>query len=309
MNRVFVVIVNYQNWQDTLECLQSLFHSSYSNYKVFVVDNASANHSLEHLIAEMDVFSREVKSLRSITLAADEFENTHSIECLPELVFIQHQRNEGFAAGNNAVLAKLKNEDAYVWLLNPDMLVEKNAMAALVDFAGQHDKRSIIGSVIKYHGEPLKVYSYGGAKINFNTATVDFITNADDGGSIDFISGGSLFTHASGFKELGLLPEKYFLYWEETDWCYNAKTKGYRLLVCSDSICYDKLSTTIGKSFMADYYYTRNGLLFTSKYKKGKVPLAVFMTMFRMMKRILGGQWKRSYGVYKGMLAFLKDAK
>ena len=207
------------------------------------------------------------------------------------------------------MLEKLLEEKGYVWLLNPDMTVDKDTMTALVDFAEKHDERSIIGSVIKFHETPGKIYSYGGAKINFNTATVDFITSADEDQSIDFISGGSLFTHASCFKELGLLPENYFLYWEETDWCYNAKGKGFRLLVCPGAICYDKLSTTIGKSFMADYYYTRNGLLFTSKYKKGKVPVAVFMTMFRMLKRRLGGQWKRSYGVYKGMLAFLKEAK
>ena len=85
---------------------------------------------------------------------------------------------------------------------------------------------------------------------------------------MDYISGGSLFTHINSFNDLGLLPEEYFLYWEETDWCYRAKKKGYELRLCEKAVCYDKVSSSIGKSFLADYYYTRNGLFFLSKFKK-----------------------------------------
>jgi GT2 family glycosyltransferase len=310
MSKVYVVIVNYQNWKDTLECLQSLFCSTYDQFKVFVVDNASTNDSLQQLRSNIHKDdNRFSKAVDSVELTGKEFSAVRDIDQLPDLVFIQHGKNKGFASGNNGVLQKLREENGYIWLLNPDMTVEENTMSALAHFAEQHDKRSIIGSVIKFHEEPGKVYSYGGAKVNFNTATVDFITKPEEHSAIDFITGGSLFVYASAFKEVGLLPENYFLYWEETDWCYHAKSIGYRLVVCPGAICYDKVSTTIGRSFMADYYYTRNGLLFTSKYKKEKVPVALFMTLLRMFKRIMGGQWKRSYGVYKGMLAFLKRAK
>ena len=106
-----------------------------------------------------------------------------------------------------------------------------------------------------------------------------------------------------------MLPEEYFLYWEETDWCYRAKNKGYSLLLCETAICYDKVSSSIGKSFLADYYYTRNGLIFLSKYKKEKVATAVFFTIFRFLKRLVMGQPARAKGVYNGMLSFLNKDK
>src|SRR5688572_2680211 len=132
MSMVYVVIVNYQNWQDTLDCLQSLFCSSYNNFKVFVVDNASVNDSMEQLTRGMNSFKNGSPKPKSTQLTAIDFDNLHCIEELPELVFIQHKKNDGFAAGNNAVLEKLKEETGYVWLLNPDMTVEKDAMGALV---------------------------------------------------------------------------------------------------------------------------------------------------------------------------------
>ncbi|MEO6490972.1 MAG: hypothetical protein ABIO04_13605, partial [Ferruginibacter sp.] len=144
-----------------------------------------------------------------------------------------------------------------------------------------------------------------GGKINFNAGTSDFITYKEDVHQLDYISGGSLFTHANSFMEIGLLPEEYFLYWEEADWCYRAKNIGYSLLLCDQAICYDKVSTTIGKGFLADYYYTRNGLQFLSKFKNVKVPTALFFSLFRFIIRIVSGQPTRARGVYAGMRSFL----
>jgi GT2 family glycosyltransferase len=123
---------------------------------------------------------------------------------------------------------------------------------------------------------------------------------------LDYISGACLFTHTSNLRKIGLLPEKYFLYWEETDWCYLARQSGCQFYVCHTAICYDKISTVIGKSFMADYYYMRNGLLFISKYRSKNIPFVIFFAGIRFMKRVITGQWKRANGVLKGMRDFLK---
>ena len=69
------------------------------------------------------------------------------------------------------------------------------------------------------------------------------------------------------------------------------------------------MSTTIGKGFLADYYYTRNGLLFLSKYKKEKIPVVLFFNIFRFLKRVISGQPARAKGVYKGIISFLKKDK
>ncbi len=317
MPRVYIIILNYKKWMDVAECLETVFRSSYDNFKVIVIDNDSQNNSLEHLMQwaehnteftnRLTAFSKNIiqKPIAYKYFGCDEFPGQTIISDMPRLVFIQHATNKGFAGGLNPVLKDLSNEDAYLWLLNPDMIVEETSLQELVSFAGNNPVRSVTGSVIKYYSDPSKIHLYAGGMINFNSGTIEMIRQKKDIPRMDYVSGGSLFTHASNYNELGLLPEEYFLYWEETDWCFRAKNNGYELRLCETAICYDKISASIGKSFLADYYYTRNGLLFLSKYKKEKVKTALFFTAFRFLKRIVSGQPVRAKGVYKGMLSFL----
>ncbi len=321
MPRVYVIILNYKKWIEVEECLETLLRSDHDNFSTIVIDNDSQNNSLEELISwtkNNTAFSRRVSPFvkdQLIRPVAYKYYKAASLTgeikpaSFPKLVFIQNEMNKGFAAGINTILKHLLQEDAYVWLLNPDMIVEESTMKALLNFAVSSPQKSIIGSVIKHYDNPSKVHFYGGGRINFNAATVELATKRSDILKLDYISGGSFFTHANSFKEIGLLPEDYFLYWEETDFCYHAKKDGYGLKVCETAICYDKVSTSIGKSFLSDYYYTRNGLSFLSKYKKGKVATAVFFTLFRLFKRIITGQFDRAKGMYKGMLSFLKQGK
>jgi GT2 family glycosyltransferase len=102
------------------------------------------------------------------------------------------------------------------------------------------------------------------------------------------------------------LPEEYFLYWEETDWCYRARQAGFQLAVCPTAICYDKVGTSIGRGFTAEYYYTRNGLMFVSRYQPGKIPFVFFFSFFRLLKRSLSGRWDRAKGIREGIKAYLK---
>ncbi|AXY77480.1 glycosyltransferase family 2 protein [Paraflavitalea soli] len=304
MLKVFIVVLNYKKWQDVVECLGAIFRSTYNNYSVIVVDNNSGNNSLQHLMEWVD---------RSALSEYQYFERTAfqsvNAESLSKLVFVQNDSNNGFAAGNNVVLNRLKGQDAYVWLVNPDMVVAEGALAALVDFAQPRPKETVTGVVIKYHSEPDKVYYFGGGRINYNSATVTLIEKKEMIPQLEFISGGALFIHADLLSRIGLLPEEYFLYWEEADWCYRAGNAGCRMEVCLDAICYDKVSTTIGRGFLADYYYSRNGLMFLSKYKSNKVWIAVFFASLRYLRRLVAGQRERAKGVYKGVMAFIKQPK
>lgn len=320
MSRVYIIILNYKKWEDAKECVESVFRSLHTGYSVIVIDNYSQNGSLEHLMdwAERETlfkdglapFPKENINNRVTYqyFQANEL-NANIDTVLSRLVFIQNDTNKGFAGGINVILEKLLNEDGYIWLLNPDMVVEETTLSELIQFAEKNHSRSIIGSVIKYYDAPEKVHLYAGGRINFNSATVQLMDSKTDIDKLDYVSGGSLFTSINNFKDIGLLPENYFLYWEETDWCYRAKKSGYELCLCETAICYDKVSATIGKSFLADYYYTRNGLLFLSTYKKGKVPVALFFVILRFIKRLLTGRFKRAWGVYRGMVSFLKREK
>lgn len=302
-SKVCIIILNYRNWQDVTECLDSLFRSEYPNYSIIVVDNFSGNRSLEYL---MDWADKKTIGYRHYD--RDEWSGPAvTPDTIPRLCFVQNDRNEGFANGNNLAIRKLLSADCYIWLLNPDMVAADSALAELAGFAAKAPFRSIVGAVVRYHREPHKIHLYGGGTVNFRSATVRLATRVEDIASIHYVSGGSLFTHTAHFRELGLLPEDYFLYWEETDWCFRAAKHGYAMLVCTTAVCYDKISTAIGRSFLADFYYTRNGLMFVRKMTGKLKPSVYVFVFFRLLKRLASGRWRRARGVLKGTLAFLKD--
>jgi GT2 family glycosyltransferase len=310
-SKVYIVIVNFKQWQDTRDCLESVLQSTYTDFSIFVIDNNSGNNSLEHLSAWLENKIAGKTSLLSeppgyVLLKKQELNDSTDLSKLPEVVFIQNDENAGFAAGNNVVLRFLREQDAYFWLLNPDMVIKDDAMEKLVQFTTGLSLQSIVGTVVQSYSGNHELLFYGGHKVNFLSATVSMIKRPGSVQRLDYISGGCLFTHTSNLDRLGLLPERYFLYWEETDWCYRAKQNGYVLSVCPGAVCYDKISTIIGKSFMSDYYYVRNGLLFISKYRKKNIPFVLFFVGIRFLKRIVTGQWARARGVYKGTMDFFK---
>ncbi|HMH24184.1 MAG TPA: glycosyltransferase family 2 protein [Puia sp.] len=309
MPQIYIVIVNYNKWEDLKACLTSIFRSDYDNFKVIVVDNNSENDSLGHLTrwAASDASVPRASSFKLIH-SRDLDEHTDPTT-FPRLLFVQHTKNVGFAGGVNVALRHLTGQDAYIWLLNPDLEVEENALSELVRFAEAHPVRSITGTVIKFEDQRDKIHMYGGGRVNFNTATATLIEEIDDIPQLDYISGGSLFTRAENFRELGILPAGFFIYWEETDWCFQARAKGYELNICLTAICYDKVSTTMGRGFLAEFYYTRNGLFFVDKYKKEANRRALFAAWLRLIKRAMSGQWSRVRGVYRGIQAFKKKER
>jgi GT2 family glycosyltransferase len=318
MPKVYIIILNYKIWRDAIECLESVFRLKYDNFSVIVIDNDSKNGSIEHLIAWTQnpaavsqlPFSKGIlnKPLPYRYFHSRDINVSINTASFPKLVFIQNEKNLGFAGGNNIALRLIMREDAYTWLLNPDMVVQEDTLCELVDYVSSRHAKVIAGAVLKSYNEPDKVLLYGGGKINFTTGTIDLIGQIKDIPSLVYISGGSMLTHTTHLRDIGLLPEQYFLYWEETDWCYRARQKGYELHVCLSAICYDKISTNIGKSFLADFYYTRNGLMFIKTFRKHNVPMALFFALLRLMKRLVVGKWDRAKGVYKGIMAFLKEA-
>jgi GT2 family glycosyltransferase len=306
MMTCYVVIVNYKRWEDTVECIQSVFASDYLGCKVLVVDNCSGNNSLERIeevfSADPVLRSANGKPIKTIMVQGAELD-TLDFSQLPDLLLVQHERNAGFAAGNNLVLQYLQNKEAYLFLLNPDMTVHPQAISKLVASATKQ-QNTVWGLTTISDYDKEQLLFYGGGRIRYFTATVKPLRHWKPGIRIDYISGGGLFTHCASFQQLGLLPEKYFLYWEETDWCLQAVQKKFRLNVCTDAICYDKISTVIGRGFQSDYYYTRNGLMFLKKYARWALPTAILATVPRTIKRLIMGQWSRARGVIKGVVDF-----
>jgi GT2 family glycosyltransferase len=316
---VYIVIVNYKKWEDARECLDFLFRSDYDGFTVILVDNASPNGSLERLMEWADAPAGPTppdlpfapghlqKPIAYRFFQLKEWEQTaFDRATLPRLIFVQNDNNGGFAIGVNVALRRLLAGDAWVWLLNPDIIVQSDTLSQSLKFAASQPFKTISGPVVRNYAAPHEVYIYGGARINRRSGTMTYLKSAADLPGLDYISGGAFFSHTAHFREIGLLPEEYFIYWEETEWCFMAKQKGYQMKVCETAVCYDKISTTMGRGFRAEYYYTRNGLLFLNRFREnGQGPRMRFVFL-RFVKRIVTGQWGKARGVYKGARAYLK---
>ncbi len=206
LGKVYVILVNYNGWQDTAECLESLMRSEHENFQVVVVDNASTDHSIEklQLWAKGEQASgqlpenSELKALcepqlkkpipfihysiqqamngGSGTMEEAMTSNEDYISTYP-IVFISSEKNAGFSAGNNIGVrfAQHRNDFSHIWLLNNDTIVPKDALKELHHFAINHEesglKTGIIGSKILYYDYPETIQVIGGFSFNKWTGT------------------------------------------------------------------------------------------------------------------------------------------
>lgn len=319
---IYIVIVNYNKWEDARECLDLLFRSDHEQFTVILVDNASTNGSLQRLMEWADApvgptpsdlpfpAGRLEKPIGYRHFQLKEWEGTTVDRTrLPRLIFVQNDNNGGFAIGVNVALRRLLDQDSWVMLLNPDIVVQSDMLSESVRFASSQPFRTISGPVTLNYAPPHQVYIYGGARVNRRSGTMTYLKSAADLSGLDYISGGAFFTHTAHLREIGLLPEEYFIYWEETEWCFMARQRGYQMKVCETAICYDKISTTMGRGFRAEYYYTRNGLLFLDRFRENGRGPGMGFVFLRFLKRMLTGRWGKARGVYKGFRDYLTMKK
>ncbi|MEG6532045.1 glycosyltransferase family 2 protein [Caldibacillus thermoamylovorans] len=237
---VYIVIVNYNGLQDTIECINSIKKSTYENYKVVVVDNGSTDNSVSTLIKEF----RDVKLIKS-------------------------QENLGFSGGNNIGIMFALNQNAdYVCLLNNDTVVSKDFLKELVEVAINYKDVGIVGGQINFFDNPLKIWFGGGilSKVRGN-AYHRFIHMEEEDKVIiseeDFITGCLQLISRDVINKVGLLNDDYFLYYEDTDYCCRVRNAGYKLIYTNKSKIYHKVSQSTGeKSALFYYYNTRNRLIF-----------------------------------------------
>ena len=179
---VYVLVLNWNCWADTVECLESVFRSDYPNYRVIVCDNGSADGSLEHIAAWAEgrgdvavtpahprpaLVSPPVPKpvpFRCFDRAAAEAGGSGSAVQTP-LVLIDNGQNLGYAGGNNVGLryALARDDFSYVWLLNPDTVVAPEALSRMVSEMEAAAAAGLCGSTVLFYDEPDRVQALGGA--------------------------------------------------------------------------------------------------------------------------------------------------
>lgn len=341
--RVYIILVNYKNWQDTVECLESIFKLSYSNFRVIVIDNDSQDSSIEHL-------KEWASGTESVPLYGQFYTDTN-LSCKPvnkaiafqqinpekleviepsdyKLYLAESKENLGFAGGNNiGIKLALAHQADYVWLLNNDTVIAPDTLTRLQSYFEKASKAKrrpgIIGAKLLYYHNPKLVQAVLGRYSPFKASTQHIGLNqpADASfvdlkiGNEDYIVGASMFVSADFIQEVGLMSEEYFLYFEEIDWVKRGREKNFEIDICLDAIVYHKEGASTGggmkdnnnKSELSDFYSIRNRLIITKKFYK-KYLLSVYLSLiFVAINRIKRKQLNRIPLIIKAIKSSLSS--
>lgn len=313
-NKVYIVVLNYQNSADTLVCLNSLFNLEYENFEIILVDNYSNDGSLEEINSYID-------NLITLGMVASKTYNSR-LELGGDAVghgvainIIHSDSNKGFAGGNNlGVLLAMERGDAdNLWILNNDTIVSSDSLCCLLSRAKSYErdnkKIGIIGSKLNYLEKPEIIQGVGGVYNKFwgttthigdgevDTGQYDF---EDANANVDYPVGASMFVPISFIKEVGMMSEKYFLYYEEFDWVVRGKRLGWSIGYDWQAKILHKCGGTIGsssdwrnRSAVSDYYCLRNRAVITFTHYPWFL-LPVFAGYFVVIvNRLRRGQFRR----------------
>ncbi len=267
---VHIIVLTWNEYNDTVECLESLGKINYSNYKIILVDNGSRDGSIQKL---RERFGKDEK-----------------------VRIIANEKNLGFAGGNNVGIKYAMNKGAdAVLLINNDTIVDPNFLTELVKAEKENKQAGILGSKIYYEGDPKRIWSAGGKVSKLLTKGVhigyDEIDNGqyDETKKRDYLTGCCLLIKKEVIKKIGVLADDYFLYYEDTDYCLRARKAGYDCLYIPASKIWHKVSRSSkpGSSSYI-YYHTRNGLAMA---RRNGSPLIKFLTylncLFLFLKQIV----------------------
>lgn len=276
---VYIIILNWNSWERTDQCLQSVANLHYENSRTLVVDNGSKDNS-RHLLQRLHP----------------------RVPCIPV------ERNRGFSGGNNVGIMRAIDDGAeFVWLLNNDTRVSEHALDTLVESTLEDPRVAAVGSILMGdEGETVEVW--GGGTVSFWTGLPRSCSAEVAMAELDYISGASMLLRTSALEEVGLLDEGYFLYWEDTDLSFRLRRAGWKLAVAPGAMVRHRASSSLGfQSPEYDYHFSLSSRRFFRKnFRYSLFPISAGLTG-RALKRLACGKRKNVAAIWRAARVPLAD--
>ena len=268
--RVSIIILNWNGWKDTIECLESLYRINYPNYDVIVVDNASQDDSIEKIKeyceGKIEVnskffkYSKENKPIRVFEITEDDAKEGKFNYPLYEkydvdrrMILIKNKDNYGFSGGNNIGIKfalGVLNPD-YVLLLNNDTVVDKEFLKELVRIGEKRYEIGVLNPIIYYYDYPEKI-QFAGERINWFFFKKSTLFNNEKGITNDVLEsenacGAAMLIRREVIHKVGLLSLEYFMLSEDTDYSVRVSKAGFKIGCIPDSKIWHKVSASLTK--------------------------------------------------------------
>lgn len=258
--KIAIVVLHWGDPDDTKALLQSLRVVEYQPFDIWLVDQT----------------------------------NSLSVDLPPNAKLLRPKANLGFSGGNNLALRQIVDQDyAYALMLNNDTLVRPDFLDHLVKALEANPRAAAAGPTILYQDPPDDTW-YAGGRLSLRRGKVEHIgmrrkfdpLSLTPPQPTQFITGCCMMLRTEALRDLGLLDDRYFVYWEDADWCARAARAGHQLLYVPHAIIRHKISPGLGYDTPTYHYYIfRNNLLFIRNHVSwGWKPLATAVLTKRALR-------------------------
>ena len=280
-----IITINYNGLADTCALIETIPFNE--DMEVIVVDNAS-DHQEADTIAER----------------------------FPQVKVFKSERNVGFAGGNN--LGIQAAQGTYLFLVNNDTVFKDFNISALIDRLESSSDIGIVCPKIRFAWDknPIQFAGYTMlSKVTMRNRSIGY--GEDDHGQYEtahptpYAHGAAMLVKREAIDKVGLMPECYFLYYEEIDWSMMFTRAGYQIWYEPKCTIYHKESQATGQdSPLRTYYITRNRLLFVRRNRRGILRglsyayLTAVVAPRDMLRHITKGRFNLAKATYKGLRDF-----
>lgn len=226
-HRLAIIVLNWNCADDSIQCIESLLNQSSEVPDIIIVDNNSTDDSVKKL-------QRYIKKTNKA------------------IYLIQNSVNSGFSGGNNVGFSHALSQDyTYIGTLNPDAIADQEWTRNLIRELTTHDDTGIVTGILSLEdrihidttGEQYSIWGIPGPRGRNNP-----LANASRQSEYVFAStGGGFITRATTLKKVGMFDEKFFMYFEDVDFCFRAQLAGYKVRYTPKAIAYHKLSVSTNK--------------------------------------------------------------
>jgi GT2 family glycosyltransferase len=289
--KVAIIIVNWNGYELTKACLESLNELRYSNFQLILVDNGSVDGSGEKLKTEF-----------------------------PDITLLISPENIGFTGGNNLGIEwALDHFFDQVLLLNNDTLVEPDFLDPLVSFLEQNSEYGAVQPKIMFEAKRDKLWNAGGGYFNWLEMTWSIGIGKTDAGQFNqekdtpWITGCAILVKSAVIRQAGMLDKRFFAYYEDVEWSFRIKKSGFKLRYLPQSKIYHvaggsskKIKTKEGEvPPILHYYRTRNHLFLIRSHSN---PLSFVLSLsYQTLKNAafilylgLNGRFQKVNAILKG---------
>lgn len=254
---VSIITVNYRQAAMTCELLDSIQSNTYKNVEIIVVDNGSQ----QDFTVEFQKHTPSVKTLISA-------------------------ENLGFAGGNNLGIKEATGD--FLFFVNNDTVFTEGLIENLLARFNEKETIGAVSPKIRYHATPNIIQYAGFTEINKLTGRNETIgkDETDNGQhntarATPYAHGAAMMVKKEALSKAGVMPEQFFLYYEELDWCCRIRQAGFEIWYEPNAVIYHKESASVGKlSPLKVYYQNRNRLLFMKRNTHSLPHLSLFLTYF-----------------------------